>query len=79
MEKIRLGNNKHMITCEGQLTVEIDRRNDRCSRILNLLLGRHRNLVSGFKGSEIRGKQSNIWRQEGEVRAQNAEACGDVI
>jgi hypothetical protein len=57
MEKIRLGNNRHMITCEGQLTVEIDRWNDRCSRILTLPLGRHRNLVGGLSGSEIKGKQ----------------------
>jgi hypothetical protein len=57
VEKIRLGDNRHMITCEGQLTVEIDRRNDRCSRILNLLLGRHRNLVGGLSKSKIKGKQ----------------------
>jgi hypothetical protein len=57
VEKIRLGNNRHMITCEGQLTVEIDRRNDCCSRILTLPLGRHRNLVGGLSGSEIKGKQ----------------------
>jgi hypothetical protein len=46
-----------MITYEGQLTVEIDRRNDRCSRILTLPLGRHHNLVGGLSGSEIKGKQ----------------------
>jgi hypothetical protein len=66
-------------TCERKLTVGIDARNDHFSRILVLPLGRHHNLVSGLKGSEIRGKQSNIWRQKGEVRAQNAEACNDVI
>jgi hypothetical protein len=57
MEKIRLGDNKHVITCEGQLTIEIDRRNNRCSRILTLPLGRHRNLVGRLSGSEIKGKQ----------------------
>jgi hypothetical protein len=57
VEKIRLGNNRHMITCERQLAVEIDRRNDRCSKILILPLGRHRNLVGGLSGSEIKGKQ----------------------
>jgi hypothetical protein len=55
MEKIRLVNNRHMITCEGQLTVEIDWRNDRCSRILTLPLGRHGNLVGGRSGSKIKG------------------------
>jgi hypothetical protein len=57
VEKIRLGNNRHMITCERQLAVEIDRRNDRSSKILILPLGRHRNLIGGLSGSEIKGKQ----------------------
>jgi hypothetical protein len=57
VEKIRLGNNKHMITCERQLAVGIDRRNDRNSRILVLLLGRHHNLVGELDGSKIKGKQ----------------------
>jgi hypothetical protein len=56
MEKIRLGNNKHMITCERQLAVGIDGRNNRSGRILTLLLGRHHNLVGGPRGSEIKGK-----------------------
>jgi hypothetical protein len=57
VEKIRLRNNRHMITCERQLAIEIDRRNDRSSRILILPLGRHRNLIDGLSGSEIKGKQ----------------------
>jgi hypothetical protein len=57
VEKIQLGDNRHMITCERQLVVEIDRRNDRNSRILVLPLGCHRNLVGGLSGSEIKGKQ----------------------
>jgi hypothetical protein len=57
VEKIRLGNNRHMITCERQLTVEIDRRNDHCNIILTLPLGRHRNLIGRLSGSEIKGKQ----------------------
>jgi hypothetical protein len=78
MEKIRLGNNRHMITCEGQLTVEIDWRNDRCSRILTLPLGRHRNLVGERSGSEIKGKQRKL-RGKSEARAWNAEASSDMI
>jgi hypothetical protein len=57
MEKIRLGNNWHMITCERQLAVGIDGRNNRSGRILTLPLGRHHNLVGGLSGSEIKGKQ----------------------
>jgi hypothetical protein len=54
--KIQLGNNRHMITCERQLAIEIDRRNDCSSRILVLPLGRHRNLIGGLSGSKIKGK-----------------------
>jgi hypothetical protein len=57
VEKIRLRNNRHMITCERQLALEIDRRNDRSSRILVLPLGRHCNLIGGLSGSKIKGKQ----------------------
>jgi hypothetical protein len=57
VEKIRLGNNRHMITCERQLAVGIDRRNNRGSRILVLPLGRHRNLGGESSGSKIKGKQ----------------------
>jgi hypothetical protein len=56
VKKIRLGNNRHMITCERQLAVGIDRRNDRGSRILVLPLRHHHNLVGGLSGSEIKGK-----------------------
>jgi hypothetical protein len=79
MEEIRLRDNRHMVTCERQLAVGVDGRNDHHNRILVLPLGRHRNLVGRLKGSEIRGKQRNVWRQKGEVRAQNAEACDDAI
>jgi hypothetical protein len=52
-----------MVTGERQLAVGVDGRNDHRSRTLVLPLGRHCNLVSGLKGSEIRGKQSNVWRK----------------
>jgi hypothetical protein len=57
MEKVRLGNNRHMITCERQLIVGIDGRNNRSSEILTLSLGRHLNLVGELSGSKIKGKQ----------------------
>jgi hypothetical protein len=46
-----------MITCESQLVVGIDGRNNRSGRILTLPLGRHLNLASELSGSEIKGKQ----------------------
>jgi hypothetical protein len=57
----------------------VDGRNDYRSRILVLPLGRHRNLVGRLNRSEIRGKQRNGLRRKCEVRAQNSEACGDMI
>jgi hypothetical protein len=64
VEEIRFRNNRHMVTCKRQLAVGVDGRNDHRSRILVLPFGRHRNLVGGLKGSEIRGKQSSVWRQK---------------
>jgi hypothetical protein len=46
-----------VITCERQLTVGIDGRNNRSGGILALSLGRHLNLVGELSGSEIKGKQ----------------------
>ena len=57
MEKVRLENNRHVITCERQLTVGIDGRNSRSGRILSLSLRRHLNLAGELSGSEIKGKQ----------------------
>jgi hypothetical protein len=72
MEEIQFRDNRHMVTCEGQLAVGVDGRDHYHSRILVLPLGCHHSLVSGLNGSEIRGKQRNVLRQKGEVRAQNA-------
>jgi hypothetical protein len=55
-EEIRFRDNRHMVTCEGQLAVRVDGRDHYRSGILVLPLGCHRNLVEGLNGSEIRGK-----------------------
>jgi hypothetical protein len=57
VKKVRLGNNRHVITCERQLTVGIDGRNNRSGEILALSLRRHLNLAGELSGSEIKGKQ----------------------
>jgi hypothetical protein len=57
MKKVRLGNNRHVITCERQLTVGIGGRNNHSGKILALSLGRHLNLAGELSGSEIKGKQ----------------------
>jgi hypothetical protein len=68
-----------MVTCERQLAVGVDGRNDYHSRILVLPLGRHRNLTGRLNRGKIRGKQRSGLRQKCEVRVQNSEACDDVI
>jgi hypothetical protein len=78
-EEIRFRDNRHMVTCEGQLAVGVDGKDCYRSRILVLPLGRHRNLVGRLNRSEIREKQRYDLRRKGELRAQNAEACDDVI
>jgi hypothetical protein len=57
VEEIRLRNNRRMVTCERQLVVGVDRRDDHNNRILVFPLGRHRNLVGGLNGGKIKGKQ----------------------
>jgi hypothetical protein len=64
VEEIRFRNNRHMVTCERQLAVGVDRRNEHHTRILVLPLGRHRNLIGGLNKSETKGKRRNVWRQK---------------
>jgi hypothetical protein len=57
MKKVRLRNNRHVITCERQLAVGIDGRNNHSRGILTLPLGRHLNIAGELSGSEITRKQ----------------------
>jgi hypothetical protein len=68
-----------VVTCERQLVVGVEGRNDHCSRTLVLLLGRHRNLTGGSNKGKIREKQRSGLRRKCEVRAQNSKAHDDVI
>jgi hypothetical protein len=57
MEKVGFRDNRHVVTCEGQLTVGIDRRNDCGRRTLGFPLGRHLNLVGEQSGGSIAREQ----------------------
>ena len=57
MEKVGFRNNRHVVTCERQLTVEIDRRNDCGRRTLGFPLGRHLNLAGEQSGGNIAREQ----------------------
>jgi hypothetical protein len=63
-----------VVTCERQLTVGVDGRNDYHSKTLVLPLGCRRNLAGGSNKGEIRGKQRSGSRRKCEVRAQNSKA-----
>jgi hypothetical protein len=67
-----------VVTCERQLTVGIDGRNDCRSKTLILPLGHHRNLAGGSNKGEILGKQRSGSRRKCEVRAQNSKAHNDM-
>jgi hypothetical protein len=57
MKKVGFRDNRHMVTCEGQLTVGIDRGNDCDGRTRSFPLVRHLNLADERSGSSIAGKQ----------------------
>jgi hypothetical protein len=52
-EEIRFRDNRHMVTCEGQLAIGVDGRDHYHNRVLVLPLGHHRNLVGGLNRREI--------------------------
>jgi hypothetical protein len=53
MKKVGLRDDRHVVTCERQLTVVIDRRNDCSRRTLGFPLGRHLNLAGEQSGGNI--------------------------
>jgi hypothetical protein len=57
MEKVGFRDNRHVVTCERQLTVGIDRRNDCGGRTLGFPLGRHLNLAGEQSGGNIAREQ----------------------
>jgi hypothetical protein len=53
MEKVGFRDDRHVVTCESQLTVGIDRRNDCDRQTLGFPLGRHLNLAGEQSGGNI--------------------------
>jgi hypothetical protein len=53
VEKVRLRDNRHMVTCERQLAVGVDWRNHHGGRTRGLPLGRHLNSTSEQSGRRI--------------------------
>jgi hypothetical protein len=67
VKKVGFKNNRHVVTYERQLTVGVDRRNDRSRRILVFLLGRHPNLADELSGSKIARKQRRLGGKKAEL------------
>ena len=57
MEKVIFRDDRHVVTCEGQLTVGINRRNDCGRRTLGFPLGHHLNLAGEQSGGNIAREQ----------------------
>jgi hypothetical protein len=57
MEKVGFRDDRHVVTCERQLTVGIDRRNDGGRQTLGFPLGRHLNLAGEQSGGSIAREQ----------------------
>ena len=79
MEKVGFRDNRHVVTCEGQLTVGIDRRNDCGRRTLGFPLGRHLNLAGEQSRGNIAWEQRRPGCRKAKTRAQNAEACDSAV
>ena len=79
MEKVRLKNNRHMVTCERQLTVGIDGGDDSNGRTGGFPLGRHLNLAGERSGSRIAKRQRRPRCRKAETRAQSVESCYSAV
>jgi hypothetical protein len=79
MEKVRLRNNRHMVTCERQLAVGVDRGNHSSGRTRGLLLGRHLNSTGEQSESRIAKGQRGFGGRKARTRARKAEAAEGAV
>jgi hypothetical protein len=79
MEKVRLRNNRHMVTCERQLAVGVDRGNHSSGRTRGLSLGRHLNSTGEQSGSRIAKGQRGPRSRKARTRARKAEAAEGAL
>jgi hypothetical protein len=79
MKKVGFGDNRHMVTCERQLTVGIDGGNECDGRTQSFPLGRHFNLASERSGSDIAGEQRKPGCKKAETRARSVEAGDSAV
>jgi hypothetical protein len=56
VEKVRFGDNRHVVTSKWKVAVGVDGRDDRSNGALPLPLGSHHNFSGGMSGLRILGK-----------------------
>jgi hypothetical protein len=79
MEKVRLKNNRHMVTCKRQLAIGVDRRNHNSGRTRGLPLGHHLNSTGEQGGSQIAKGQRRSVGRKARTRARKAEAVEGAV
>jgi hypothetical protein len=73
MKEVGFRDDGHVVTCEWQLAVGVDRRDDGRNGALPLPLRRHPSLAGETSKIEISGKQRSGSRRKSEVRAQKSK------
>jgi hypothetical protein len=79
MKKVGFRDNRHMVTCERQLTIGIDGGNDCDGRTRSFPLGRHLNLAARRGGSNAAREQRRPGCRKARTRARKAEACDSTV
>jgi hypothetical protein len=79
MKEVRLGYNRHMVTCERKLAVGIDGGNDSDGRTQGFPLRRHLNLAGERSGSRITKGQRGSGCRKARTRARNVETCNNAV
>jgi hypothetical protein len=79
MNEVGLGYNRHMVTCERQLAVGIDGRNDSDGRTRGFPLGCHLNLAGEQSGSRIAKGQRGPGCRKARTRARNVETRNNAV
>jgi hypothetical protein len=79
MKNVGFRDNGHMVTCERQLTVGIDGRNDCDGRTRSFPLGLHLNLASERKRKQYCRRVEKAWMHKSKNRARNAVACDSAV
>jgi hypothetical protein len=79
MEKVRLRNNRHMVTCERQLAIGVDRGNHSSGRTRGLPLGRHLNSTGEQSGTQIAKGQRRSGGRKARTRARKAAAAEGAV